>query len=1133
MTVSSPRAVDTLLASLEPLSHPARITALVAHVRRNVPAGELRALLDELAARGGHGRSLAVVAAGVGGDHVWLGARLADPDPCVRAQVLSVAGGGAIPDTAFEAALRDASGTVRRQVWRAVVRRRRTALADRLIGPARENWGDTEAAGLLAGCSPETATRLLPELFHAVRGWRMLAKRHPEPLHEVLEHELAAAPAATYDARWRELENPAAALAVVRPGRVLDLLERFPPEDLPRKLRSRLPALAAVAPGPVLRLLLHRARTRGPFGPGMPEGATLERLLRSGAPEVADYLRVLAGGIHLGEALRALPPGDRLAAHRRATAGRRTGHLLDEELLALLPRAAAIEAARGMAAAIREQGASESFALRAEAFLPAPEVRERLLRATRVPDADDRESAWKLLADNARHTADPDAVLAVVTDMARLANEQDPVRRGALEALAEVPARLFTAASVPHLERILVDALESRDCSAETRSALTRLALAALGRGSAAEEVADWATGALLRVQRVSQESTPGYPGYVGHGRERPLTGREHEAFTALRPLFEQRAEQGEFAPVVTFAEAAGRRAGEMPELQEMLWRAAREGAEPEMRRRAVERWLEAPATREERVGRLLAHEPSAAALPIVRTILVRRRTDLLAHVLGERPPAGPFLSPADPWTPPVGRWVRRWTRGQQIAAERRLSALVEDDSLPMDRRVRALEAIAHIPDTGAPALLHWAHSGDVPLVEAALTALAHTDDPSGALPTLLAHTAGDRARVAVPAVVRASPEIGPHRLETLLRDMLRAPETRLTARKAAVRVAALRLPIPVAAALVAEEYAREDAHRDLRVACVTAATGLLSDERAWSVLGDAATRDRDLRRAVPRVRPEWLAAPHRARYAALVADTYRTPGREPHADAPEYLNLGRWSPWLAEATDVLVHAAADVTPGGPGVYATAGLVLAAHHPASATAPARVMALLVAADRDPRTDDAGEHRDRPARRRVEDLLRQFLNAAVDSPAAIRPAALAAAEVLLDHEDFRRQALELLAEHTDLDVPEEHLARTLFRLASLHEDRPVLTLDTLGILRDRRMQTLDLLRAGAEREVLAVAARLARHGGHAEGMIATALVAGLGRRTGWPEPTRAALRELRRHPVPDVRDTALTHWTTHG
>jgi hypothetical protein len=145
---------DELLAALDPLPYPRRMRELALRARAASAHGQLAGLLEELSERGGYERALAATAAAVGGRTGCLERRLADPDPVVRGQALKAARRGRLTDAALEAAFEDAPAAARRQLARTVVAGRRTALADRLVDPLRERWGDAEAARLLPACGP-------------------------------------------------------------------------------------------------------------------------------------------------------------------------------------------------------------------------------------------------------------------------------------------------------------------------------------------------------------------------------------------------------------------------------------------------------------------------------------------------------------------------------------------------------------------------------------------------------------------------------------------------------------------------------------------------------------------------------------------------------------------------------------------------------------------------------------------------------------------------------------------------------------------------------------------------------------------------------------------------------------------
>ncbi|MFI6494508.1 hypothetical protein [Streptomyces sp. NPDC050564] len=1121
MTRTPQQDADSLLNALDPLPYPQRMRELALRVPEMVP---LRPVLEELEARGPYEAGIAVVAASVGRDTAWVADRLADPDGFVRGHALRVARSLHVPDSAYESALDDAPEAIRRELLRAIVAGRRTALADRLVDGLRRDWGDAEAARLLPGCTTETVARLLPELFHAVTGWKALGKRHPGPLLDVAERELTTLPEALRATWWARYTQGVAATVGTEPLRVLGLLERFGPATLPYQLHVRLGEFAAADAGRLLRLLhrptgipTHRSRALGP--------AVLRRLARSGAPELTQYGRLLAEWGDLAPLLKAMPPARRHAFYRAAQEDRgAVGVTIDAVILEILPRSCVAEEARRMAAEARERGALPSSLLLADSFLPVAEVRERLVEATRRPAAEDRAEAWRLLIRNAARSGDRAAVTSVLEEMGRLRNEQDPVRSAALHTLSGLPPALFTEDAEPHLDRIAVHAVEARDSSPATRQHLSRLAVSVLREHTAGggRELVNWALRTLVRIS--------GNTGGADLGRldARLRRGQERQVYEALRPWIEAGAEKADYSLAFALARAVGRRAAGMPELQELLWQAIRYGNDVTVRS-AVELWLEAPATRDERVARILALEPSAGALWPVHQVVTRRRTDLLDLLLAEAPPYGRFLTKGTPWTVPVDRDVRRWVPRQQLAVARQLATEAEDAGLPLYQRAAAVAQSARVPGRGADLLRRWTDSSDVVLAEAALAALARTDRPADALPELLGHGGGERARVAVYAATQASRYAAPSRLGEQLREVLFAPRAKVTSRKEAARLAAVRLPMPRAAALLTEAYAAPGAHLDVRAACVAFAGGLLAQERVWGLLRDAAGGEPVLRTAVLRVSPLDLPEPHRERYAQLVRDVSATD--DPETATLAFGALARWAPWSPQAPTVLADAVTDLTVRTSWHAAANGLVTAAVGSLRGGGGLeQALRMLAEAETSVGAEDAGqsdadERRDRPARRRVDYLVARLAQQARTAPAPIRPAALAAGELLAGYDAFVPQAAAITAFHLDLDEEPVRLEW----LAALTDGRPALAARTAGELGDRlRRQAHE----GDPEILLDEVRRLTAHGGHGEGLLAAAVTGAIGSRTGWAAPWRERLRALRRHPVADVRDAALDQVTAY-
>ncbi|MCD9144975.1 hypothetical protein [Streptomyces albireticuli] len=1117
MIQKSPAAlVDELLAVIDPMPRPRRLRHTALRARELRDSGELGPVVAELARRGAYGRGLAALAARAGHDSAWLQARLTDPESAVRHHAVTAVRRGDVPDAAVTAAMEDAPAAVRRELTRAVVAGRRTALADTLVRSVRARWGDDEAARLLPACGPGTVAELLPGLFHRVTGWTGLARHHSAAILDEAGRQLAAIPETSRRDWWAANAASVAATVETEPQRVLDLLERYCHDELPDRVQHRISRLAAAAPGRTVRLLLAPERgTAHPLRLGTP---VLRTLVRHDPPELTDLARALGHDQRaLAHLLRRMAPSRRAACYDAAMTGRATGHsVLSDELLEALPRARREAEARRMAAQAREHGATWQRVLGCVAFLPVAEARPELLAATRRPLPEDRAYAYQLLLRNAARTREPAAVTALLADdLDRLRNEQDPVRSPALTALAGIHPALFTREAVPHLERVATDALEARDLSWNGVSALGDLAHSLLREhaGTAGKELTDWA---LRTLTRLLPHSRPRLEG-LRHGQERAI-------LDALLPSVEAAAARADHAPLLHLARGLGRRAHAFPEIQDLLRRAVREGTDGTAIQ-AVWLWLDDPRTSDERLCELLALDASFATHPLVARVLANRRTDLLDIVLGDTPPYGRLLPANRHWLPLVGPCAASWTPRQQAAAARLLARAAQDTSLTTHQRAAAIRGAAWIPGHGTEILRHHADGAEVPLAEAALAALAHTDRPGEHLTALLAHAGGDRARVAIYAATRVSRFVAPSHLAVALRGLLLADGgVKVTSRKEAARLAAAVLPVREAAALLAEACAHPGQHRDVQAACVAVTTDLLDLPEAWEMLEAAVTGRRELRSAVLGTSPYQLREEHRTRYAGLVHAMCRTD--DPEVAEAGYAALEEWSRWVPEAAGTLVDVVTDLDDRtGWRTAATTLCRVVTTGPSGTPDPApllRALGILIAADAGGGTPDAEPDRDRPAPRRVRHVVARLIAGGRWNRRLTSPVTHAVVELLRTSPDFVADAVELTAQNLDLDATPDALAAELTRLAGLHDGRPALAARTAEGL-DQRLRTS---RNGDDHAFGQAARTLSQDGGHAAGLLAVTLTATGGRRTDWADHWRESLRELRRHPHPDVRDAAL-------
>ncbi|MET7402806.1 hypothetical protein ABZS66_55935 [Dactylosporangium sp. NPDC005572] len=1003
--------------------------------------------------------------------------------------------------------LTDAPEETRRRLYRTIVRRRRADLADGLVDEVRARYGDDEAARLLPVCGAATSTRLLPELGYALASWERIARRHPAATLTTAARELAELSPEGREEHWRRTAGAVLAAAEERPEQGLDLLERFAPA---RWLPGHLTAygvLASTDPLRVLALFTAPERADWVTHSALPPNL-LDRIGRLPPATAAELGRRYSGRWdQFARLLRAAPPGHRGELFERSMAGVDRSRVMTSDLvLAVLPgRARAAEARRMLALEWVRQ--DERQALRLTAQLPWAEAEPVLLAATGRGTADERQLAWHLLGQCAARGRDPEAVAAFVRHLPRLRNEQDPVRAAALAQLPRLPPALLAPELAEPLDRVVSDVVAARDASGDTISHVLEAAATVLRERLDSAPLTAWALRTFGRV--LGDDRPPRF----GPLDERLRHDQEELAFAAVRDWLTGAAARGEHGPLFAFAEALGRRAWRLPELQALLGAATRRDTLAWPARRAIELWLADPAQRGARVEAVLREDPSAIALPVVWRIVCARRAGLVAAALAGPPPRGRFIPEGVTWVPPRALGLRRWPEESRRAYAGRLAAVAADASLPWRVRAAALRAAAPVPEHGWPVVRPWtgppagtAPEGEedddgagVGMAEAALAALAWTDRPAEALPVLLAHAGDDRARVAMAAAGRAGRFVAPSRLGAALA----AVDGKVTSRKEAVRLIAAGR-VPGAAGLLWERWSDAGTHRDVRAAVVGAARDAADDPGMWRVLRAAAASGvREDLRPILEGRPYLVPPARRAEYAALVLAAGTSPDRRLAAEG--WAALAGWALWLHGAEELVLQRLTELADETVWPAVAGALVAIVRAGTAGTLLTDALDALTGLD-GVRVDG----RDRPARRRVETIVARLGEQRGLSAAARRTIGTAAASISTV-DGFAPAAAGLLLAATD---PES--AGEVDRLARLLDGRPVLAARIAQGL-GRRLEQHEPQPAIAE--------RLARRAGTADGLLAVAYAAH-GRRLGWPARWRELVEHLREHPAEEVRDAAL-------
>ncbi|WP_189801331.1 hypothetical protein [Streptomyces tanashiensis] len=1169
---------EQLLAALEPLPHAARLrlTAVTAH--RLAARGAVRPLLTALAAGGPYERRLAALAALTAGEPDHLVARLGDPDPVVRRYALRGARRLPVADAAVEAAYDDAPAVVRADLARLLRDGRRPELAERLVLRVRDAYGDRDAARLLPGCSTEFTARLLPELAGALafEDWSTLAVRHPSAVLDHAERELGGIPRRLRDLWWRRHAAGIAAALPAAPGRVLDLLERYGPDNLPGPVQDRLSDLVAVDAERVVRWFADPDRSAARWE-RTPRRTVMRQLVAADPPSLpllgARWFHREAFGV----LLRSMPPArrPRFVDAVVAAAGPRGNVHAHAGVIAPLPPAERHARARAAIEAVRSDSSAGWDLWGLLALLPPAEARPELLAGLGTHDADERGTIWSQLIANAGHTRDPGQIAEVLAlAAARLAHERAPVREEALSAVGELPAPALVAALAirasaggstgsASVERLCLDGLRARDCSERTRDAIRTLAVtllagaeasAADGGGATADTPADAGGATAVRTAVHLVEALTAHTGAARLGLPGTLLrgGAAGAVLGALGPWLDRAAVSGDVAPLLALVRSAGRHAFGNADLQDRLRQAL--GSCPDgVFGEVAAAWLADPVSRGERVAELLAREPSAAFVPQVLAVLAADRTDLLDSALPETPPpGGRFPVAGAPRPLPPFRYADRWLPRQQEAAVRLASAVIADPGRGLDERAALLRAVAPVPQHGRTLLQRYtapgpsvpghgstaeasaapagspltaaasAGPGGSPLTAAALDAAAHTDDPASALATLLDHAGDDRAAAAWSAAARAAAHARPTRVAALLHDVLtRETGVKVTVRKAAARLAARHLPAGVAAALLSTVGRAPGIHRDVHATVVGLAATLLPDERMWALLESAAADGPDAaRNALLDVSPAELAPAHRSRYGELVARLAFVPEEE-EANQALY-GLRDWAQYTPAAGSALVAVYADLASPLSVHRAGYGLTELAQsglpHPLGGATPGSLLhdavdrLLVLIAAGEP--EGGGRDGDLPARRRLDSLL----GSTIRDP---RMCAVLARQLAAEPAATATRTA-LLVRAIDLEAAEPELLLSLRELTAAIEGRPVLAARVAEDVEEAHRYGRPLAGPGAAPTAIRV---LSGEGGLVEGLLAVGLATALGTRLDWPESLRTTVVELRRHPEPEVRDAA--------
>ncbi|MFY0573637.1 hypothetical protein ACN28S_04040 [Cystobacter fuscus] len=678
---------------------------------------------------------------------------------------------------------------------------------------------------------------------------------------------------------------PLQELTLSRADAVLALVQDFaPPDHLPAFVTRALPRLVRRHPEQSLALLLRPAFRATLLHTPLPRGALRELKTAS-----ADQRRALARALAeepslLARVLAACPPPSVPPSSPMPSRARRRART-PTPCSPSCPSPRATPRPPGSSACARcariATGGSPCWPCAPSSTRVSP------CAAASASKAEDRARALTLLV--ACTGLSRRGLTETLAALARLRNEQDPVRHGVLLELSRLPLSLFAPEHIPALESLVTYAVEARDTSLGTHHALQALALRLLRQYATAPDQPLFRF-ALETVKRLAARA--GSLHLPSLERDLPR-GAEHHLFAALLPLIRAANQRESHGMTLALARALGRRAWNLDMLQTQL-ATITESTPDTGAQEAIGLWLAPPRTRDARVRELLDRDESHVVLYPVLEHLHRRRQEWLDPFLKGRRLKGRFSTGKTIWVPSVFDGFHRWVPRQQELLRDLLLRIAADTERSAFERMRVLHVLPRMPVVDMDTLAPFLASPDVPTVEAALGALAALDQPEPALPLLLDALDGDRARVAMYAVPRVARRVAPEVLSTTLGTLLARERLKVTVHKEALRLlGAFRSPRSLP--LLREQWDNPRLHKDVRIAVGHAARQLLDEPAAWELLeAIARSPEADVAASLLDEAPARLPPEARPRYAALLLQVSRHP--EPTVRRRAFTGLAHWA---------------------------------------------------------------------------------------------------------------------------------------------------------------------------------------------------------------------------------------------
>jgi hypothetical protein len=461
------------------------------------------------------------------------------------------------------------------------------------------------------------------------------------------------------------------------------------------------------------------------------------------------------------------------------------------------------------------------------AYLPWEKMRDIADQFLTHPEGEWRGWGWAALLRGVRYQRDEAAnVLAMIR---KRKFEQDPVRLVILQNLTALPAGIWKEPHLIEFAGIVRDALDATDLSHASVMFLTAFVQKLIPIHS------HWAAQQLVIIYR--ERGNIG--GYMLEARI-----NDHQALMLENAFLDVGKEWGRGNRVgwlYWFASALGKRLRVCTRLLKVLEELL--GNESGYYDASIVGLLRKhlPHAEFERLSQyLIAKHESWVAIPTIFQFLHRHRQDWLEPFLSKSKFRMKGGSTIELVRLLQQKGYQRYTLAQQTLLAKTLNDIIRlpaGNQLPKDvwTMLAALGVLALLPAVNAKRLIDLSNDTRPVIAESAIRALGRLDAGQG-MPTLIAALGADRARFAIYALRRAIAEMPANRVVANLQN---APLNKVTVAKETIRLVGEFGGATGFDWIIA--LARQDLHRDVRIAVLRGLWDHLEHPETWTVLTAAA----------------------------------------------------------------------------------------------------------------------------------------------------------------------------------------------------------------------------------------------------------------------------------------------------